>query len=84
MIQQFITENNIDFEPGNRNHAVTTIIGYAQHLGFSEIKLKKELAPQIAEDSFIGEEVKRLYKYCQSKQYKNFWSTIDAKKQYKF
>lgn len=84
MIQQFITENNINFEPGNRNHAVTTIIGYAQFLGFSELKLKKELSPQIEKDSFIGQEVKRLYKYCANKNYKAFWLTPDAKKQYKF
>lgn len=84
MIDTFIENNNISFEEGNRNSSVTTMIGYAQHLNLSQDKLKAELIEYIDNDSFIKEEIDRLWSYCNSKNYKSYWSTDEAKKTYKF
>lgn len=83
-IQEFIKNNNLTFEEGCRNSHVTIIIGYAQHLGLTEEQLDEELQKQYDEDSFIAEEVTRLFAYCENRNYKNYWSTPAAKKAYKF
>lgn len=83
-IKNFIEENNISFEEGQRNTTVVTLIGYAQHLGLSQSALEEELADQIAADSFIEEEIERLWDYCKVKNYKTFWKKQEAKLQYTF
>lgn len=83
-IKEFIKENNLSFEEGNRNTTVVILIGYAQHLGLTEEKLDEELQEQYDEDYFIAEEVTRLFDYCKARNYKNYWSTAAAKKAYKF
>lgn len=84
MIDKFITENNITFKDGERNHNTVVCIGFAQHLGLSKDKLKEELAKQIVKDRFIETEIDRLYRYCEDRKYKDFWSKPEAKKLYKF
>ena len=84
MIKEFIKNNNLTFEEGCRNTHVTIIIGYAQHLGLIKEELDDELSEQYDEDLFIAEEVTRLFDYCNKRNYKNFWSTDEAKKRYKF
>lgn len=83
-MKEFIKDNSLSFAKGNRNSTVTVLVGYAQHLGIDEATLKTELATQIKKDSFIGEEISRLWGYCKTNKYKDFWKTSDAKKQYKF
>jgi len=83
-MRDFINENSISFEPGSRNTSITTLIGYAQFKGFDKRTLKEELATEIKKDSFISEEIDRLFDYCKARNYKNFWKTAHAKEQYKF
>lgn len=83
-MRDFINENNISFEPGSRNTSVTTLIGYAQYKGLTCQELIDELDAEITKDIFILQEVNRLWDYCKSRNYKNFWKTAKAKKQYKF
>lgn len=83
-IKNFIEENNISFAEGERNTSVVTLIGYAQHLGLSQSALEEELSDQIIADSFIGEEIERLWDYCITNKYKNFWKKQEAKLQYTF
>ena len=83
-IKNFIEENNISFAQGERNTSCVTLIGYAQHLGLSQSALEEELVDQIAEDSFIKEEIDRLWDYCKARNYKNWWSTTEASLQYTF
>ena len=78
-IKNFIIENNLDFTQGSRNSTCTTLIGYSQHLGLSKEQLKEELKDQILEDSFIKEEIDRLWNYCKDRNYKAFWSSEEAK-----
>ena len=84
MIKEFIKNNNITFNEGERNSSVVVCIGYAQHLGLNEAQLKKELAKEIKEDKFIKEEISRLFDYCKSNNYAKYWKTKSAKSEYKF
>lgn len=84
MIRKFIKENHLSFGEGRRNSTVTVLVGFSQHLGLSESELLEELSDEIGDDSFIGDEVLRLYNYCKARNYKKFWKTAKAKKQYKF
>ena len=83
-MRDFINENSISFEPGSRNTSIVTLIGYSQFKGFDKHALKEELATEIKKDSFISEEIDRLFDYCKAKNYKNFWKTKAAKSQYNF
>lgn len=83
-IKEFIKQNKLSFKEGQRNSTVTTLVGYSQHLGLTENKLRAEIVDQIDADSFIDEEVKRLWKYGVSKGYKNYWTTSVARKTWNF
>lgn len=83
-IKEFIKTNKLSFEEGSRNTTVTTLIGYGQHLGITKKNLEQELASQIKKDSFIQEEIDRLWTYCLRNSYKNYWDTPKARKAYKF
>lgn len=83
-IRNFIKDNNISFAEGSRNTSVTTLIGYAQHLGLTQSEFKGELKQEIKEDRFIKQEIDRLWNYCKVNNYKKFWSSQKAKTQYNF
>lgn len=83
-MRDFINENSISFEPGSRNTSIVTLIGYSQFKGFDKHALKEELATEIKKDSFISEEIDRLFDYCKAKNYKNFWKTAEAAENYTF
>lgn len=83
-MREFIKNNNISFKEGNRNSSVVVLIGYAQHLGMEQEELEKQLAKEIKKDKFIGEEIQRLWLYCENNNYKMFWKKAAAKKKYTF
>lgn len=83
-IKEFITNNNLSLEEGSRNSSLVCIIGYAQHLGLTEKQLQEELKDESGKDSFIYEEVARLFDYCKLKKYKTYWLSPEAKSKYKF
>lgn len=83
-IKEFITNNNLSLEEGSRNSSIVCIIGYAQHLGLTENQLQEELDEESDNDLFIYEEIARLFDYCKTKKYKNYWTTPEAKSKYKF
>ncbi|MEK6881829.1 MAG: hypothetical protein AABY22_19580 [Nanoarchaeota archaeon] len=74
----------MSFKTGSRNTTITTLVGYSLHLGLSEDKLKAEVVDQIDKDPFIKEEISRLWKYCKTNNYGDYWGTKDAKVKYKF
>lgn len=84
MIKQFIEDNNLSLKEGSRNSAITTLIGFSQYKGLGMFDLKKELFDEIEEDTFIEDEISRLYNYCSSRNYGKWWSTDEAKSLYKF
>jgi len=83
-MKKFIKDNHLSFGEGMRNSTVTVLIGYSQHLGLSQNDLEVELSDEIEADSFIQEEINRLWIYCKRNDYKKFWKTAQAKKQYTF
>lgn len=84
LIRKFINDNKLSFAPGSRNTTVTTLIGYSQHLGISRTDLAIAIKPEIDADSFIAEEIDRLWDYCERNHYKNYWTKAEAVKQYTF
>jgi hypothetical protein len=82
-IKQFIKKNKLSFDEGSRNSTVVTLIGYSQHLGLDKVILISVI-DSISTDPFFEEEVNRLWDYCNSRNYKNYWSTPAAKKSWKF
>lgn len=83
-IQEFIKNNNLSFERGSRNTSCTILTGYSQFLELTEEQLKEELKNEIKNDSFISEEISRIFPYCKAKNYKDFWVKEEAKLQYTF
>jgi hypothetical protein len=80
VIKKFIEENKISFEEGTRNNSVTTLIGYALHLGLDVSDLIIELEDQIKEDGFIEDEILRLWGYCKDRNYGNWWENEKNRK----
>lgn len=83
-IRQFIQDNDLSFEPGNRNFTMITLIGYNQHLELSKENLENTLVDEINADDEIQEEIDRLWNYCASNNYKKYWKTAQAKKDWSF
>ena len=83
-LRKFIDENNLYFDEGSRNSTIVVIIGFSQHLGLSLTDVETELQSEIDDDYFIQEELDRLWQYCANRNYKNYWSTPEAKNKYKF
>lgn len=83
-LRKFIEENDLDFNEGSRNTTVVCLIGFSQHLGLTRNDLENELIVEMNEDSFIGEEIGRLWEYCKNRNYKDYWSKPIAKATYKF
>jgi hypothetical protein len=83
-IIKFITDNKLSFAKGSRNTTVTTLIGYSQHLDLTKSELEAALSKEIAADSFIKEEIDRLWVYCSRNNYAAYWSKPEASKKWKF
>jgi hypothetical protein len=83
-LRKFINENNLSFDEGSRNSTIVVLIGFSQHLGLSLTDVETELQSEIDDDYFIQEEIDRLWDYCKNRNYKNYWSTPEAKNKYKF
>ena len=83
-LRNFINENNLSFNVGSRNSTIVCLIGFCQHIDLSQSDLEDELALEIEDDYLIQEEIDRLWDYCKNRNYKNYWSTLEAKNKYKF
>jgi hypothetical protein len=83
-LRKFIDENNLYFDEGSRNSTIVVLIGFSQHLRLSLTDVETELQSEIDDDYFIQEELDRLWDYCKNRNYKNYWSTPEAKNKYKF
>lgn len=83
-IRQFIDENNLSFEEGERNSSVTILCGYSLHINTSKEKLINELDKEIKLDNTIAEEIERIWTFCKKNKYGEFWKTPEAQHQYKY
>jgi len=84
MIRKFIEDNNISFEEGGRNSAITVLIGYTLYLEKEKEDLEITLSKEISKDGFLLDEIDKLWGYCKVRNYGNFWKTEEAKSLYKF
>lgn len=83
-IKNFIIENKITFNPGERNSSIVTLIGFTQLKGLDVEDLEDALEEEIKQDEFLSEEIDRLWDYCKARNYKSFWLEERAKLQYIF
>ncbi len=81
-LREFIENNSISFEEGERNSTVTKLIGYSQYLGLSQDNLENELSKEIKKDRSILSEINRIWGYCASRNYAKFWGTKSASNEY--
>lgn len=83
-IREFIEKNDLSFEEGSRNSTCIIIMGYAQHLGLSKEELEEELKEEIEADRVIQDEIDERWGYCERNNYKKYWKTKEAKKDWSF
>jgi hypothetical protein len=83
-IREFIEENSIEFHNGVRNATMVVLIGYSQFLRITKEELKAELDAEIKADRFIGDEIDRLWSYCKSRRYDDWWTTEEATSEFVF
>lgn len=84
MIRKFINENLITFDEGRRNSSLVILIGYCLHLKLNQNDLIAELEIEIENDCWLEEEIERLWNYCKSHNYADYWTKDIAKQTYKF
>lgn len=84
MIREFINNNNITFEKGNRNPTMITLIGYSLYLNLNKEDLENELSEEIKKDNFLQEEIDRLWTYCYDRNYDVPWRKGDYKSIFKY
>lgn len=84
-IKDFIENNNLTFEPGRRNSDSCILSGYALHLGMKNANKLESLIEKYCENSEdFQEEFNRVYNYASQNNYGKFWTTEEARKEYKF
>ncbi len=84
MIKKFIEDNNIEFNEGERNSSLVILIGFSLFKKLTKEDLEEALSDEIEEDYEIQMEIDRLWNYCKSNKYGNWWKNKSAKSQYTF
>lgn len=84
MIREFINNNNITFEKGNRNSTIIILIGYSLYIDIEKEDLEKALEEEIKKDKFLKEEIDRLWTYCYDRNYDTPWRKGDYKSNFKY
>lgn len=81
VLKKFIKDNNLTFSDGNRNTPLTIFCGFA----LSRKATKEECIKSINNiDIKTERELSRIYDYAKTHNYKHFWETEQAKKEYIF
>lgn len=84
MTREFIKQNDITFQEGNRNTSIIILIGYALYLNLSRQDLKDQLEEEIKKDTFIDKEIDAKWEYCKKRKYGKYWEEEDTKLKYKY
>lgn len=81
-LEKFIKDNKLEFNGGSGGDSnILALTGYACHI---EATLEDCHKAVNTKDTTINDEIERVYNYAFIHNYKKFWVTEDAKKQYKF
>ena len=81
-LKQFITDNNLKFNNGSGGDVnILALCGYACYI---EAEEQDCVTAAGSEDSYVNDEIVRVFKYANRNSYGKFWKTEKAHKQYKF
>lgn len=85
-IENFIKNNHLHFSGfgSDLNSDCTIISGFALFSGVEINELIDILSEQEEWSGEAEEELQRVFEFAENNNYGTFWSTEDAKKQYKF
>ena len=83
-LQQFISDNKLEFTEGQRNTNLVILVGFSLYNGNTIGEIKESIPANSDDLGEIYEEIERLYEYCNKNNYGGFWKTSTAKTQYKF
>jgi hypothetical protein len=85
ILKRFIVDNNLQFTEGRRNSDSTIISGFALHIGETEItNIEQAIEEAIVEPDEYYDELEKVFEYAKNNNYHQYWTSKDAKKQYKF
>lgn len=83
-IEDFIKNNKLTFEKGQRNTDSVSLSGYVLSLGVKNThdleKIIDVLCPKA--DWEYGKELERVFKYASDNNYGNWWDSQEAKNQF--
>lgn len=76
-LTEFIKENNLTFEVGERNTNITVLCGYALHKNYSIEDCKNAILTTEYEydRGDIFPEIERVYEYARANKYGDWWTT---------
>jgi len=87
-LEKFIKENRLDFSGinnSNLNSDCCIISGYALHIGATEENVINAIwTVKKAKNINFLQELEKVFKFAEKKNYGKWWSTPEAKKMYKF
>jgi hypothetical protein len=81
-LEKFIKDNNLEFNSGSGGDSnILALCGYACYI---EATSDDCLTAVASNDIDVDNEIVRVFDYANSHYYGRWWSTPDAKKQWKF
>jgi len=85
-IKQFIEDNNLDFSGSGSelNSNCVILAGFALYLGLDEETLLDIIIAEIDNTTDALVELRRVFKYADSKSYGTYWESEKAHLEYKF
>lgn len=81
---EFIEENKIEIKDGYRNHPLTVLCGYAQHIDAEEKDVFEALEKTSMDNEANLTEAERVFWYAHCAGYGEWWNTEEAKSEYIF
>lgn len=84
-LETFIVKNKLKFTIGRRNSDSVIIIGYALHLGFTDVdEIFEILCKKRKKAVHFKIEFLKIFNYAKKRSYGKYWLTDDAKSKYIF
>lgn len=86
-LENFIKNNNLTFEEGQRNTDSVVLSGYALFIGETDWTVLVEAIDEVASetcDCDYHEELERVFDYAEANNYGNWWKNKKNTKAYKF
>jgi hypothetical protein len=79
-LKNFVKNNNLEFNNGSGGDInILALTGYAQY-----VDATLEECIKVVNNPSVNDEIERVYNYAKTHNYKKYWSTQQAKDNYKF